>query len=141
MQSADVKKAIPAIAYLTSVLGDPAVRHRGTIGGSIANNDPAADYPAAVLALGATVKTNKRIDLGRRFLQGPVLDGAGGRRDHHRGLVPDPGQGGLCEISPSGLALCADRRVRGQDQGGDVRVAATGASQTASCGYRRSRRR
>ena len=40
MQSADVQKSIPAIAYLTSVLGDPAVRHRGTIGGSIANNDP-----------------------------------------------------------------------------------------------------
>jgi carbon-monoxide dehydrogenase medium subunit len=60
MSNADVKKAIPAIAHLTSVLGDPAVRYRGTIGGSIANNDPAADYPAALLALGATVKTNKR---------------------------------------------------------------------------------
>src|SRR6202166_2352131 len=59
MTNADVKRAIPAIAYLTSVLGDPAVRYRGTIGGSIANNDPAADYPAAVLALGATVKTHK----------------------------------------------------------------------------------
>src|SRR5260221_14532172 len=60
LQSADVKKAIPAIAHLTSVLGDPQVRYRGTIGGSIANNDPAADFPAPVLALGATVKTNKR---------------------------------------------------------------------------------
>src|ERR1700682_1682236 len=60
MQSADAKKAIPAIVHLTSVLGDPQVRYRGTIGGSIANNDPAADFPAAVLALGASVKTNKR---------------------------------------------------------------------------------
>src|ERR1700748_1020884 len=60
MTSADVKKAIPAIAELTSMLGDPAVRYRGTIGGSIANNDPAADFPAALTALGATVKTNKR---------------------------------------------------------------------------------
>ncbi len=60
MHNADVKKSIPAIAHLTSILGDPAVRHRGTIGGSIANNDPAADYPAALLALNATVKTNKR---------------------------------------------------------------------------------
>src|ERR1700676_1896223 len=46
-----VQKAIPALAHLASVIGDPAVRYRGTIGGSIANNDPAADYPAAVLAL------------------------------------------------------------------------------------------
>src|ERR1700733_8184382 len=60
LQSADAKKAIPAIVHLTSVLGDPQVRYRGTIGGSIANNDPAADYPAAVLALGATIKTDKR---------------------------------------------------------------------------------
>ena len=58
--SGPVQKAIPALAHLASLIGDPAVRHRGTIGGSIANNDPAADYPAAVLALGATVKTNKR---------------------------------------------------------------------------------
>ncbi|HEY1983481.1 MAG TPA: FAD binding domain-containing protein, partial [Xanthobacteraceae bacterium] len=58
-QSGDVKKAIPGLAYLASVIGDPAVRYRGTIGGSLANNDPAADYPAAVLALNATVKTNK----------------------------------------------------------------------------------
>ena len=91
LQSGDAKKAIPAIVHLTSVLGDPQVRYRGTIGGSIANNDPAADFPAAVLALGATVKTNKRIDRGRRFLQGPVLDGAGRRRDHHGDLVPDSG--------------------------------------------------
>ena len=58
------------------MIGDPAVRYRGTIGGSIANNDPAADFPAAVLALGATVKTNKRTIAARRFLQGPVHDGA-----------------------------------------------------------------
>src|SRR5580692_1465648 len=70
LQSADAKKAIPAIVHLTSVLGDPAVRHRGTIGGSLANNDPAADYPAAVLALGATVKTNKRSISADDFFQG-----------------------------------------------------------------------
>src|SRR5438309_5175292 len=70
MQNADVKKAIPAIAYLTSVLGDPAVRYRGTIGGSIANNDPAADFPAALLALGATVKTNKRGFAANDFSKG-----------------------------------------------------------------------
>jgi len=58
--SADVKRAIPALAVLAGLIGDPAVRHRGTIGGSLANNDPAADYPAAGLALGATIKTNQR---------------------------------------------------------------------------------
>ena len=58
--SAEVKKAIPALADLASHIGDPQVRNRGTIGGSLANSDPAADYPAAVLGLGATVHTNQR---------------------------------------------------------------------------------
>ena len=55
-----VKTAIPGLAWLAGNIGDPAVRHRGTIGGSISNNDPAADYPAALLALGATIHTTKR---------------------------------------------------------------------------------
>jgi carbon-monoxide dehydrogenase medium subunit len=58
--SAVVDKAIPALAGLAGEIGDPAVRNRGTIGGSLANNDPSADYPAAVLALGATIITNRR---------------------------------------------------------------------------------
>jgi aerobic carbon-monoxide dehydrogenase medium subunit len=58
--SSDVKKAIPALAYLASQIGDRMVRNMGTLGGAIAHNDPAADYPAAVLGLGATVETNKR---------------------------------------------------------------------------------
>jgi carbon-monoxide dehydrogenase medium subunit len=58
--SAEIQKAIPALAHCASVIGDPAVRYKGTLGGSVANNDPAADYPAAVLALGATIKTNRR---------------------------------------------------------------------------------
>jgi len=58
--SKEVRAAIPALAELAGMIGDPAVRHMGTIGGSVANNDPAADYPAAVLALNATIKTNKR---------------------------------------------------------------------------------
>lgn len=57
-ESADVKSAIPALAALASHIGDPAVRHRGTIGGSVANNDPAACYPAACLGLGATIHTS-----------------------------------------------------------------------------------
>lgn len=55
-----VKSKVPGLAALAGGIGDPAVRHMGTIGGSIANNDPAADYPAALVALGATVVTNKR---------------------------------------------------------------------------------
>ena len=102
-----MKKAIPALAHLASLIGDPAVRYRGTIGGSLANNDPAADYPAAVLALGATVKTNKRSISADDFFKGLFTTALAGRRDHHRGLVPGSGQGGLCEISASGLALRA----------------------------------
>jgi carbon-monoxide dehydrogenase medium subunit len=59
-EGAVVKSAIPALAALAGGIGDPAVRNRGTIGGSLANNDPAADYPAAALALGATIVTNRR---------------------------------------------------------------------------------
>jgi carbon-monoxide dehydrogenase medium subunit len=58
--NADVQSSIPALSHLTGIIGDPAVRHRGTIGGSIANADPAADYPAAVVGLNATIVTNKR---------------------------------------------------------------------------------
>jgi len=65
-----VKGAIPALAALAEGIGDPAVRHRGTIGGSIANNDPAADYPAALVALGATVTTNKRSLAAEEFFTG-----------------------------------------------------------------------
>lgn len=59
-ESADVKAKIPALSALANLIGDEAVRHRGTIGGSVANNDPAADYPAALMALGATIKTDRR---------------------------------------------------------------------------------
>lgn len=55
-----VQKAIPALAQLASEIGDPPVRNRGTLGGSISNNDPAADYPGALVGLGATVHTTNR---------------------------------------------------------------------------------
>lgn len=69
-ESATVGEAIPALAELAAMIGDPAVRHRGTIGGSIANNDPTADYPAACLALDATIVTNKRRIKADDFFQG-----------------------------------------------------------------------
>ena len=68
--SGDVKKSIPALAALADGIGDRQVRNMGTIGGSIANNDPAADYPAGVLGLGATVHTNKRKIAADDFFKG-----------------------------------------------------------------------
>lgn len=68
--SADVQGAIPGLASLAGGIGDPHVRNMGTIGGSVANNDPAADYPAAVLALGATVNTNTRSIAADDFFDG-----------------------------------------------------------------------
>lgn len=68
--SAVVAKTLPALARLAVGIGDPAVRNRGTIGGSLANNDPAADYPAAVLGLGATVVTDRREISADEFFRG-----------------------------------------------------------------------
>ncbi len=68
--SADVQKAIPALADLAGNIGDRQVRNRGTIGGSLANNDPAACYPAAVLGLGGTVHTDRRALAAEDFFQG-----------------------------------------------------------------------
>ncbi|MGE5526915.1 MAG: FAD binding domain-containing protein [Rhodospirillaceae bacterium] len=65
-----VRKALPALAYLAERIGDPQVRNLGTMGGSIANNDPAADYPAAVLGLNATIVTNTREIAADEFFQG-----------------------------------------------------------------------
>jgi carbon-monoxide dehydrogenase medium subunit len=65
-----VKQAIPALAALAEGIGDRQVRNRGTLGGSLANSDPAADYPAAVLGLGATIQTNKRKIAADDFFKG-----------------------------------------------------------------------
>ena len=68
--SAEVSGAIPALAALAGRIGDPQVRNRGTIGGSISNNDPAADYPAALVGLGATVRTDRRAIAADDFFTG-----------------------------------------------------------------------
>ena len=68
--SKEVGKSIPSLAVLAEGIGDPQVRNRGTIGGSIANNDPAADYPAACLALNATIQTSKRKIPADKFFKG-----------------------------------------------------------------------
>ncbi len=59
-ESAEINEKIPALSTVAAGIGDPQVRARGTLGGSIANNDPAADYPAALLGLGATIRTSQR---------------------------------------------------------------------------------
>jgi carbon-monoxide dehydrogenase medium subunit len=69
-RSAVVKRAAPSLAALAEAIGDPQVRNCGTIGGSISNNDPAADYPGALLGLGATVHTNKRQIPADQFFTG-----------------------------------------------------------------------
>jgi len=69
-RSAEVKKAIPALAALASGIGDRQVRNMGTIGGSVANNDPAACYPAGLVGLGATIQTNKRKIAADDFFKG-----------------------------------------------------------------------
>jgi len=68
--SAEVKKAIPALAALAGCIGDRQVRNMGTLGGSVAHNDPAADYPAGLVGLGATVNTNKRKIAADQFFKG-----------------------------------------------------------------------
>ena len=69
-KSKDIKKAIPSLAALAEGIGDPQVRNRGTIGGSIANNDPAADYPSACIALNAIIHTNNRKINADKFFTG-----------------------------------------------------------------------
>jgi carbon-monoxide dehydrogenase medium subunit len=69
-QHEGIKAVCPGFSELAGLIGDPAVRHLGTLGGSIANNDPAADYPAAMLALGATIHTNRREVAAQDFFVG-----------------------------------------------------------------------
>ncbi len=124
--SADVQKAIPALAALAGGIGDPSVRHRGTIGGSVANSDPAADYPAAVLGLDATVETNTRKIASDDFFTGlfaTVLeDGEIITAIHFK--IPDAAAYMKFPQPASGFAMVGAFVAK---FGGDVRVAVTGA--------------
>ncbi|MGD2139598.1 MAG: xanthine dehydrogenase family protein subunit M [Burkholderiales bacterium] len=71
--SGEIRQGIPALADLAESIGDPMVRNMGTIGGSVANNDPAADYPAGLVGLGATVKTNQRQIAADDFFTGMFM--------------------------------------------------------------------
>src|SRR2546430_3365388 len=129
LRSADAKKAIPAIVPLTSMLGDPQVRYRGTIGGSIANNDPAADYPAAVLALGATVKTNKRSISADDFFKGLFSTALDDGEIITAVSFPVQAKAGYAKFNHPASRFALTGVFVAKTPAGDVRVAATGASQ------------
>lgn len=129
-QSGIVKKAIPALAYLASLIGDPAVRHRGTIGGSIANNDPAADYPAALLALDATVKTNKRNIKAGDFFKGLFTTALEDGEIITAVSFPVTDKAGYAKFPHPASRFALTGVFVAKSPGGDVRVAATGASQS-----------
>jgi len=124
--SAEVKKAIPALAKLASGIGDPAVRYRGTIGGSIANADPAADYPAAVVALNATVETNKRKIPADKFFTGMFETALEAGEIITAVSFPVPDKSGYMKF-PNPASRFALVGVFVAKKGNDVRVAVTGA--------------
>jgi carbon-monoxide dehydrogenase medium subunit len=131
-RSAEVQKTIPALAALAGGIGDPLVRNRGTIGGSVANSDPAADYPAAVLALGATIRTNKREIKADDFFKGmfetALQDGEIITAIH----FPKPDKAGYSKF-PNPASRYAIVGVFVAKAGSGVRVAVTGAG---PCAYR-----
>ncbi len=124
--SADVKKAIPALANLAEGIGDPQVRNRGTIGGSISNNDPAADYPAAVLGLDATVVTNKRRIKADDFFKGLFETALGDGEIVTAVSFPKPEKAGYAKF-PNPASRYAMVGVLVAKTAGGVRVAVTGA--------------
>ncbi len=124
--SQEVRQAIPALAELVGLIGDPAVRHMGTIGGSIANNDPAADYPAACLALGATIRTDRREIPADDFFIGMFETALEPDEIITRVDFPVPRRAGYEKFRnpASRYALVG---VFVAERGGEVRVAVTGA--------------
>ncbi len=124
--SADVKEAIPALSEMVAIIGDPAVRNRGTIGGSIANNDPSADYPAACVALGATIVTNKRKIAADDFFQGVFTTALDEGEIITKVSFPIPGRAAYEKFRhpASRFALVG---VFVSKRAGEVRVAVTGA--------------
>ncbi|MBR0695591.1 xanthine dehydrogenase family protein subunit M [Bradyrhizobium lablabi] len=129
-QSDAVRKAIPALAHLASMIGDPAVRHRGTIGGSLANNDPAADYPAAVLALGATVKTTKRSIAADDFFKGLFATALEDGEIITAVSFPVPAKAGYAKFPNPASRFALTGVFVAKTKAGDVRATATGASQS-----------
>ena len=124
--SADVQKVLPALAALAAQVGDPHVRHRGTIGGSVANNDPNADYPAGCLGLGATIVTNKRKISSDDFFQGMFTTALEPDEIITKVQFPIAQKAAYQKFKhpASGFALVG---VFVSKRGSDIRVAVTGA--------------
>jgi carbon-monoxide dehydrogenase medium subunit len=125
-----VRKAIPALADLASMIGDPAVRYRGTIGGSLATNDPAADYPSAVLALGATIKTNKRSISADDYFKGLFTTVLEDGELITAVSFPVAAKAGYAKFRHPASRFALTAVFVSQSKSGDVRAAVTGASQT-----------
>ncbi|TAK80098.1 MAG: xanthine dehydrogenase family protein subunit M [Betaproteobacteria bacterium] len=127
-----VQKAIPALAALAGMIGDRQVRHMGTIGGSLANSDPAADYPAAVLGLGATISTHKRKIEADKFFKGLYETALEPGELITQVSFPAPKRAAYMKFKnpASRFALVG---VFVADFGGNVRVAVTGAG---ACAFR-----
>jgi carbon-monoxide dehydrogenase medium subunit len=129
INNADVQRTIRAIAHLTSVLGDPAVRYRGTIGGSVATNDPTADYPAAVLALNAIVKTNKREIPADQFFKGLFATALVENEIITAIAFPIPAKAGYAKMRNPASRFALTGVFVAKSKSGEIRVAATGAFQ------------
>jgi len=125
-----VKQSIPALAALAEGIGDRQVRNRGTMGGSIANNDPAADYPAAVVALNATVQTNKRKIAADDFFKGLYETALGADEIITAVSFPIPKKAAYVKF-PQPASRFALVGVFVAQTGGGVRVGVTGASSHA----------
>jgi carbon-monoxide dehydrogenase medium subunit len=121
-----VQQSIPALAGLAGRIGDPAVRHRGTIGGSVANNDPNADYPAACLGLGATIVTNKRRIKADDFLKGLFETALESDEIITKVMFPIPKKAAYIKF-PNPASRYALVGVFASKRGAEVRVAVTGA--------------
>ncbi len=124
--SPTVKENIPALAELAGLIGDPAVRHRGTIGGSVANNDPNADYPAACLGLGATIITNKRRIAADDFFKGLFDTALEPDEIIVRVQFPKPNKAAYVKF-PNPASRFALVGVFVSKRGSEIRVAVTGA--------------
>ena len=124
--SADVRKHVPALASLAEHIGDRQVRNMGTLGGSLANNDPAADYPAGVLGLGAAVQTNKRTIAADDFFKGMYETALADDEIITAVGFPVPKRAAYAKF-PNPASRFALVGVFVADTGSGVRVAVTGA--------------